>query len=100
MNIVVHPSTSSPEKPDYLPDYFYCYSCQSIIDLALYRLAGKKKASDIDDALAGICKGRNYPEHKYLATEMRESCEQFMASYSETVEDLLLERKTDNVHEL
>ena len=96
MKVVVHPSTSSPEKPDYLPDYYYCYTCQAVVHLALYRLANRKKSSDVDDALFKICTPNNFETYKYLPTEMRESCEALLASYSEPLEELLLERTTND----
>ena len=83
------PESSSPYRPEYMPEELYCYGCYALVERAIQKLAGKTSESDIDDVLYKICPQKNWPYYKFKDFEIRSACDEITRQYLPELEKLL-----------
>jgi hypothetical protein len=83
------------KRPSSVSAELFCDACQAVLKETMKELRGKKRESDVIDAMTNICNPEKYNIYHFPPPDMREGCEAFVSAWSEEIPKVLINRNDD-----
>lgn len=83
------------KRPSSVSAELFCDACLAVLKETMKELRGKKKESDVIDAMTDVCNPEKYNIYHFPPPDMREGCVAFVSAWDEEIQKVLINRKDD-----